>query len=100
MILDIDVFPGNKFYPLMPSPKFQSPATRLLVEALGVCGCSGDVSVTSGLVRSSGQLELIRGLEVCITSSTCDLSVMIARKYDDVVGTRFAEARDELIEKA
>jgi len=56
--------------------------SRLLVEGLGVGGGGGDVGVTGSLVRASGELELVGGLEVGVTGLTVGTGVVLEVEKD------------------
>ena len=53
------------------------PLKKLLVEGLGVGGGGRDVGVTGSLVRASGELELVGGLEVGIAGGAVGGGVIL-----------------------
>ena len=53
------------------------PPRNLLVEGLGVGGGGRDVGVTGSLVRASGELELVGGLEVGIAGGAVGGGVIL-----------------------
>ncbi len=52
-------------------------ASRLLVQGLGVGGGGRNVGVTGSLVRASGELELVGGLEVSIAGGAVGGGVIL-----------------------
>jgi hypothetical protein len=62
------------------TPEANAKAPSLLVEGLGVGGGGRDVGVTGSLVRASGELELVGGLEVGIAGGAVGGGVILQTK--------------------
>ena len=57
--------------------RYHNRSIRLLVEGLGVGGGGRNVGVTGSLVRASGELELVGGLEVGIAGGAVGGGVIL-----------------------
>ena len=55
-------------------------ANNLLVEGLGVGGGGRDVGVTGSLVGASGELELVRGLQIRIAGGAVRGGVVLQKE--------------------